>query len=223
MKKKYNYKAILKYLSTIFSWAIFVILLSIAAFLLYYFVTVKIINRDNNNPPLSIYTIVSGSMIPTIDVYDVVINLKVDSPKDIEVGDIITFISEAPTTKGMTITHRVVDIQRVNGEYQFTTKGDNNIPTDSTPVVFEKVIGRAFMRIPQLGRVQAFVATKFGWLIVVILPALYIILKDVAKLIKISRLKKNAEIENNKMREKDDNYDYDDIIEDERNEEDERK
>ncbi len=217
MKKKYNRKYIFKYLSTICSWTLFIYLFLIAVFLIFYFVNIKIINKDKISQPISIYTIISGSMIPTIDVYDVVINIKIDKPQDIKEGDIITFISESSISKDLTVTHRVKDIQVVNGEYQYTTKGDNNIVQDSAPATFEKVIGKAVLRLPQLGRIQAFIASKFGWLVIVILPALYIILKDVIKLIRIGKLQKASKLEKEKII-YDDKKDYDeeendDIIE----------
>ena len=123
-KKKYSKNYIFKYLSTICSWTLFIYLLLIAAFLLFYFVNIKILNRNKISQPISIYTIVSGSMIPTIDVYDVVVNVEVESPEDIKIGDIITFISQSSISRDLTVTHRVKDIQVVNGEYQYTTKGE---------------------------------------------------------------------------------------------------
>lgn len=203
MKKmnEINYKHLMSYLSTIFSWALFVLLLMLASFLLFYFVNVKIINRGVKNTPLSIYTIMSGSMIPTINVDDVIVNVKIDDPKEVQIGDIITFISTNPLTKDVTITHRVQDVQIINGEYQFTTKGDNNKSKDSTPALWSKVIGKAVIRIPGVGKLQKFVASRFGWLIVVIVPALYIIIKDVLKIFQIKNAMKMADEENNRMME----------------------
>ena len=202
-KKKYSKNYIFKYLSTICSWTLFIYLLLIAAFLLFYFVNIKILNRNKISQPISIYTIVSGSMIPTIDVYDVVVNVEVESPEDIKIGDIITFISQSSISRDLTVTHRVKDIQVVNGEYQYTTKGDNNITQDSAPATFDHIVGKAIFRIPQLGRVQTFIASKFGWLVIVIIPALYVILKDVVKLIKISSLQEESNNEKKKIMEKD--------------------
>ena len=46
-------------------------------------------NDKKYKPALSFYTIVSPSMNPVIKVYDVVVNVRVNNPKDINVGDII--------------------------------------------------------------------------------------------------------------------------------------
>lgn len=195
MKGRQKIKGIIKYLSSVISWSLFVVLLLCALALGYYYVSMQISKTKGKGyePPFSIYTIVSGSMIPNIKVYDVVINFKVDSPTDIKKGDVITFISTSSISVGKTVTHRVNDIQIVNGKYQFITKGDNNLSTDGAPALYENVIGKAVIRLPQLGRIQFFVAKSYGWLLVVVVPALIIIIEDVLKLIKLSQVKKDAQ------------------------------
>lgn len=195
-KKWMKIRSILNYLATIFGWAIFIILIIVAAILIYYFVCVQIYNKkgDGFEPPFTIYTIVSPSMEPLIKVYDVIVNQKVDSPEEIEKGDIITFVSTSSISLNKNITHRVVDINVNNetGEYEFTTKGDNNISKDSAPALYSNVIGIAKIKLPQIGRIQMFVASRFGWLVVVIIPACWVITADVIKLIKINNIKKKA-------------------------------
>ena len=73
----------------------------IAIFLIYYIISSQFHNGDENyKPKISIYTIVSPSMTPVIEVYDVVVNVRTDTPKDIQIGDIITYKSTAPTSDG---------------------------------------------------------------------------------------------------------------------------
>lgn len=200
-KNSVKIKSILSYLSTITSWALFVILIFFAILLAYYYVSMRLYatKGEKYEPPFTIYTIVSPSMTPNINVYDVIINVKVDNPNDIKVGDVITFESTSSLTRGMTITHRVKEVSEVDGQMQYVTKGDNNAGPDLAPALYEKIIGKALFRIPGLGRIQMFVASKFGWLVVVVLPAIYIVLKDVLKLIRISKVKKKAEEENTKL------------------------
>ena len=67
----------------------------IGLFLIYYIITSQINqNNEDYRPKISIYTIVSPSMTPTIEVYDVVINAREDNPENIQVGDTITYISK---------------------------------------------------------------------------------------------------------------------------------
>ncbi len=200
-KTRVDYKYIVNYLSIIISKAIFVILLLCAFILAYYFISLRIYSKkgEKYGPPFSIYTIVSASMTPKIKVYDVIINVKAKSPADIRVGDIITFKSTSAFTYDMTITHRVIDVQIVNGEYEYITKGDFNEIPDMAPAKYSNVIGIAKVKLPQLGRIQVFVASKYGWLLVVVVPALYIIISDILKLIKLTRIKKVADQENRRL------------------------
>lgn len=139
--------------------------------------------------PFGLYTIISGSMEPNVSVYDVVIAVDTDISK-LKVGDIITFISTWDVNYGLTVTHRVVEISKnVNGEYQITTKGDNNQTKDSSTVTQSNLVGKVVGRIPQLGRIQFFLATKTGWFLVVFIPALGVIIFDIIKILKLYFLK----------------------------------
>lgn len=195
-----NFKVIYRYMSTVITWSFFVILIMLAGVLFMYFIANNIYARKGSGyePPISIYTIVSPSMVPTINVSDVIINKKVNSPAEIEVGSIITFISTSTFTNNMTITHRVKDIQVINGKYQYTTQGDNNLVPDTAPAQYEKVIGIAVFRIPKLGKIQFFVASKLGWLFVVVIPAVYVIIKDFIKLMRLKGITTEADKTNNR-------------------------
>jgi len=139
--------------------------------------------------PFGLYTIISGSMEPNVSVYDVVITVDTDISK-LKVGDIITFISTWDVNYGLTVTHRIVDISKnVNGEYQITTKGDNNQTKDNSTVTESNLVGKVVGRVPQLGRIQFFLATKTGWFIVVFIPALGVIIFDIIKILKLYILK----------------------------------
>ena len=115
-----------KLLKILFNIVIF--LVCVIAFVLIAYVFLAQIHKDDNNykPSISFYTIVSPSMNPVIKVYDVVVNIKPSGPEDIEIGDIITYVSTNSTSEGMTITHRVVAITKAeNGNYEYQTQGDN--------------------------------------------------------------------------------------------------
>ena len=191
----HSFTNILKFISGIISWTILVILVIVAGFLLYYFVSVKLYAQKGEayKPAFSLYTILSPSMEPNIKVYDVIFDMNVDSPEDIKEGDVITFISTATLTKGMTITHRVVQIIQDENGYSYMTKGDNNLANDGAAVPFDNVLGKVLFKIPQLGRVQEFLGTKGGWLIVVVIPALIVIISDILKIFRLQSSKNQVE------------------------------
>ncbi len=192
---------VIKIISKILSWALFVILLIAAVFLIYYYIATKIYAAKGagHEPKFSIYTIISPSMTPNINVYDAVINARVDNPEDIEVGDVITFISTSLLTPGTTITHRVVAITTdSDGKVCYTTKGDYNPVEDQACAKFSNVLGKVIFKIPQLGRVQFFLASRFGWLICILIPACYIIIRDILRILKLTDIKNTASKMDNK-------------------------
>lgn len=198
MKAKEHYsgfKGVFKFIVNVFSWTILVILILLALFLAYYTISSRLSTGKNEKyePFISLYTIVSGSMEPNINIYDVVISKKVKTPKDIKVGDVITFISTSSISKGMTITHRVVEVLNTEKGVSYRTKGDNNLSPDTAPAEFNNVIGKVTLRIPQLGRVQSFISTQGGWLVVIVIPALFIIISDILKIFKLTNVKNKIE------------------------------
>ena len=71
---------------------------------------------------------------------------------------------------------------QTNGSKRFKVKGDANPKADDEKVIPENVLGKVIIRFPQLGRVQFFLASKGGWLIAVMIPALVIISYDIYKI-----------------------------------------
>lgn len=195
MKQKNNkfksFTQIIKFVSGIISWVALVILIIIAGFLLYYFVAIRLYasKGESYKPAFSLYTILSPSMVPNINVYDVIVDLDVKSPEEIHEGDVITFTSTAVLTKGMTITHRVVKVIQDENGYSYETKGDANLSPDGAPALYSNVLGKVAFRFPQLGRLQELLSTKGGWLIVVVIPAICVILSDILKIYRLSEAK----------------------------------
>lgn len=205
MKNDITFSKVFKVISKVLSWALFLILSIAAVFLLYYFIATKIYaaKGPGYEPKFSIYTIASGSMTPTIKVYDTIVNVKVDHPEDLQVGDVITFISTSLLTPGTTITHRIIGITTdENGVTCYQTKGDFNPIADQACAKFNNIIGKVVFKIPQLGRVQYFLASKAGWLLCILIPALVIIARDVLRITKLVGIKSTAE-KMNEQRKKD--------------------
>ena len=189
--KNSSIREAIKTVSTIISWTIFTLLVICVIFLSYCFISTQIYatKGEKYEPKISLYTIVSPSMTPNINVYDVIVNLKVDKPEDIKINDVITFISTNPETEGMTITHRVISIIKdKEGKYNYQTKGDYALVEDAGTVSFSNIIGRVAFRIPKLGRIQFFLAEKMHWLLIILIPALYIIVRGI-----LQRLTKGKE------------------------------
>lgn len=193
----YNLKGLFKYISTVISWTIFVLLIIVGILLIYYYISVRLyaVKGDKFEPQFSVYTIVSQSMEPTISVYDVIINTKINDIEDVKVNDVITFISTWQVTNGMTITHRVIGKKTLDdGTTCLVTRGDNNTQEDQACVKEGNIIGVTKAVIPGLGKIQFFLASKLGWLLLIILPALYIIIKKMFKIFVLAKEMKEENI-----------------------------
>lgn len=200
-------KGILYTIGKLLYYVVIAFICLIALFLLYYIVSSQMnANNENYRPKFSIYTIVSPSMTPTIKVYDVVINVREDKPENIKVGDIITYVSKASTSEGMTITHRVVEVIKLpDGNYEYKTQGDNNSEPDSLYVEYDQVVGIEKLIIPYLGRIQFLIANQKGWLFLLLIPVSIYTFIEIYKLIGLFSIK-------NRVKEVVDDHEREDLI-----------
>lgn len=180
-----------------------VFLIMILVFLV---IIINFIDQKNNlkkgipKPALvSAYTIVSPSMVPNINVLDVIITTRVSDPSKIKVGDVITFNSTDYRSSGVTVTHRVKKVEKTSdGKYLFTTKGDANNTKDATRQPFSSIYGKVLLRLPKLGYIQYILSTVLGWLLLIIVPTVLIIGADIIKIIKTIKDDPNLKDKNKK-------------------------
>ena len=191
--KTLKLKRVWKTFYKIISYTIIIILMIIAAFFIFYVISGKLAERQDKTPPFGLYTIISPSMTPNIKVYDVVFVKNVDT-NTLKVNDVITFYSTNAFFGGTPITHRIVEILDVpDTGTMYRVKGDANEEADEEKVLPSNVIGKVLFRIPSLGKVQFFLASKTGWLIAILIPAIVILVYDIYKLIKLIKVKKKFE------------------------------
>ncbi|MBM7710300.1 signal peptidase I [Enterococcus lemanii] len=88
------------------------------------------------------YTVISGSMVPALQIGDYVI-LKEEPFQQLKEEDIITFKNDR-----IIVTHRVVHLTSKN---QLITRGDANAVDDLLEVTDQEYIGKVQWRIPFLG------------------------------------------------------------------------
>ena len=187
----------IKFIIGVISYAIFIWLLLIGIALLIYVADIKLreAKGDTSSPTYNAYVVLTGSMLPDIQVYDVVLTKKTEA-KDLKEGDIITFASSDARFLNTIITHRIIKkyYDSEKKQYTFQTKGDNNNVADSALVQANNIYGKVILKIPKLGYLQEFLATKSGWILVILLPCLAVISYDVVKLAKGLKRKKYKNI-----------------------------
>jgi len=95
------------------------------------------------------YVVSSGSMVPELQVFDVLVVQGNDPFESVEIGDVIVF--NRPQGHDRVIVHRVASII-TDDPYTIRTKGDANptsIPGTDSPITEEEYIGKVAYVIPQ--------------------------------------------------------------------------
>lgn len=121
-----RYKKVLKIVSNI----IYVVVCVCAIILLLIVGTQRASNNKNGVLGFRIFNIVTGSMVPEYVVGDVLLVREID-PKDLKVGDDISYKGEIDTFKDKIVTHRIIEKKIGNdGKYTFITQGIANSSED---------------------------------------------------------------------------------------------
>jgi len=193
--KKIKFKKRVRFGIKLVSYSLICFLMVVSAFLVFYVFSSKYYQSKGKMPPFALYTIVSSSMEPTIDVYDVVF-IKKTNPSKLVKGDIITFYSSNPFFGNTPITHRIEKVINEEDDIYFEVKGDANEIPDQELVLSSNVIGRVYFRLPAFGKIQYFIASKGGLLLAIMIPAVFVLFYDSFKILKeIKHFKERKEIE----------------------------
>jgi signal peptidase I len=123
-----------------------------------------------------IFTVQSGSMEPAIHTGSLIFSKPL---ADYNVGDVVTRKTDDPK---MTVTHRIVSKEEVDGKTVFATQGDANNAPDGEKFSKELIVGKTFLTIPYLGYLVGFAKTQLGLLIFVVIPATIIIYEEITKI-----------------------------------------
>jgi len=116
----------------------------------------------------------SGSMVPGLNVGDIIIVRGVD-PQTVTVGTIIIFHS--PYEYDMPIVHRVVAVLNEGGSLFFQTKGDHNEIQDGWKVPAANLMGVYVMKIPYVGLISLELRGPLGVTLIILLVALIILVE----------------------------------------------
>jgi signal peptidase len=116
----------------------------------------------------------SGSMVPVLNVGDIIIVRGVD-PQTVTVGTIIIFHS--PYEYDMPIVHRVVAVVNNGSSLFFETKGDHNSVQDGWRVPAENLMGVYVMKVPYIGLISLELRGPLGITLIILLIALIILVE----------------------------------------------
>lgn len=125
------------------------------------------------------FSVQSGSMAPQISTGALVLSQKVDV-KNLRVGDVVTYTDRNNPKK--TITHRITELNSPT-ETKVTTKGDANLEHDK-PIMPQQILGVTKFHIPIVGYLIDFIRRPVGLVLIIYLPALYVIIAETRLLIR---------------------------------------
>jgi len=121
------------------------------------------------------YVVSSGSMIPNLNVFDVIV-VQGNVPFDhIKVGDIIVF--NRPSIHDRVIVHRVAEILQ-SDPLVIRTKGDANpgsIPGTDFPITKQDYIGKVEYVIPQIGYVTRILTPPINYIIIAVIIGIMLV------------------------------------------------
>lgn len=159
------------------------------------FISIRTILADSN----PFYVVASGSMIPVLNVNDLIIVWAKDNNTSFasaNIGDIIVFKAPDPSEENKTIVHRVsaiiengnnltgdvllcapIAINEIIQEKTILTKGDANecsIPGIDFPITQENYVGKVVYTIPQIGIIPQVLKPPVNYFIMAIIAGLLI-------------------------------------------------
>ena len=112
-----------------------------------------------------IYRVQTDSMVPTLEVGDVILVRDAD-PEDIHNGDIITYRVTSGELAGQTITHRVAQDPEVrNGVYYYRTKGDREGAVMDAEISYDQVEGKYVNTLAFLNKMYSFFLSPTGLIV----------------------------------------------------------
>lgn len=133
-------KSALKFIGNIIFILLVISLLSIL-------VSIIVMKNSGQTPKLFGYQLLvveTGSMTPTLPVGTVILVKEPKDPAAIKVGTIASFERD-----GNTVTHRIVEVEKVNNSVMYRTKGDNpQNSIDIKPVLPKDIKGVFVLKFP---------------------------------------------------------------------------
>lgn len=146
---------------------------------LIWFAVKVVFNVDN-----PFYVVSSGSMIPVLNVGDILIVKDGNTFNSLKVGDVIVF--NRPQGGDRVIVHRIIEISDRFGEKVIVTKGDANdgiIPGTDFPIREKDYIGTVAYTVPKVGLVLKYLNP----------PVNYVIIAGIIGILLYTNLKKKNE------------------------------
>ena len=187
-------KKALNIIKTTLVWLVVLLAVSMMIFTV---VSVTTFNRNDRDLfGFKMYIVNSDSMSATdFNAGDLILVKEVD-PSALNVGDIITFMSQDTDSFGETITHKIRKLTTdAEGNPGFITYGTTTDTDDETIVTYPYVLGQYQSHVPGLGTFFNFLKTTPGYFVCIFTPFMLIILYEGLKFFNLFRRYKKEQMD----------------------------
>ena len=144
------------------------------------FICIHRISIDTDVFGYRLFTIDNNEMYPKYKVNDIVIVKNIDTDK-LKVGDNISYTGDCCGLGGMTINHKIVNIDKEANK--IITKGINS-PIEDPEVKYKQVIGKIVGVLPGINILHHILKNQIGFFLVVFLPIVITIIVLIINTIK---------------------------------------
>lgn len=135
-------------------------------------IVVLALQRFSNNKiaigGIRVFNVATESMVPEYEVGDVLLVKEVDT-NSLQVNDDITYLGEEGSFANRVVTHRIVDIEEINGERIFHTKGIANDVEDPT-ITGDRIYGKVIYKCIVISLLTKLMNNMVAFYIVVFIP-----------------------------------------------------
>jgi len=125
-----------------------------------------------------IYTIISPSMRPEYEVFDMIIAKNVDDPLALKKGDVVVYKGEVDDFKDKIITHRIDKVYTGTNPRKFLTKGDANDYPDPE-ITSDQIMGKVERKTVVLSFLSHIVNNIYGFYFIVFVPIVILVFLEV--------------------------------------------
>ncbi len=148
-------------------------------------VSIIFIQRVSNNRAsfggYSLYTVITESMVPRYNVFDMIVTKKVNI-NDIMLGDDVVYLGNKDDFAGKIVTHEVIKIEKIDGNIYFHTKGINNDIEDPL-VSSDQIMGKVCFKSHILSFISRVVNNIYGFYFVIFVPFAILLVMEIIDIV----------------------------------------
>ena len=149
----------------------------VATIVIVSFASVVLLQRFSNSTisvgGYRIFAVVTGSMEPVYKIGDVLLCKKIDENK-LKVGDDVTYLGKEDTFKDKIVTHRIVKIEKKDGNNIFLTQGVATKRIDP-PIEYSQIYGKVSRKLVLLSALHSYSTSSMGFFVCVVIPIMLLV------------------------------------------------